>query len=174
MIVPDTKDWTWVLDRPCADCGYDAQATAFAAVPELALAGAARIGAALERADVRVRPDAATWSVLEYGAHVRDVCRIMDARLALILAGDGTESARFANWDQDAAAITDRYADQDPARVAEELALAAEAAATAFGAVPVDRLDLRGARSDGSHFTVTSLARYFLHDLVHHVHDVRG
>ena len=21
---PDTKDWTWVLDRPCPDCGFDA------------------------------------------------------------------------------------------------------------------------------------------------------
>ena len=25
-IVPDTKDWTWVLDRPCEECGFDATA----------------------------------------------------------------------------------------------------------------------------------------------------
>jgi hypothetical protein len=24
-IVPDTKDWTWVLDRPCPECGLDTQ-----------------------------------------------------------------------------------------------------------------------------------------------------
>jgi hypothetical protein len=22
-IIPDTKDWTWVLDRPCPECGLD-------------------------------------------------------------------------------------------------------------------------------------------------------
>ena len=26
QIVPDTKDWTWVLDRVCDECGYDAKA----------------------------------------------------------------------------------------------------------------------------------------------------
>ncbi|MDO3648634.1 DinB family protein [Nocardia mangyaensis] len=174
MIVPDIKNWTWVLERPCPDCGYDAEATAYAAIPELALASAARLGAALERVEARVRPDESTWSVLEYGAHVRDVCRIFDTRLALILAGDGIEAPRFENWDQDATAVQDRYGEQDPARVAEELSLAAATVAAAFGAVPSDRLGLRGARSDGSLFTVTSLGRYFLHDLVHHVHDVHG
>lgn len=24
---PDTKDWTWVLGRPCPECGFDAAAT---------------------------------------------------------------------------------------------------------------------------------------------------
>ena len=23
-IVPDDKDWTWVLERPCPECGFDA------------------------------------------------------------------------------------------------------------------------------------------------------
>ncbi|MFM8970393.1 MAG: hypothetical protein ACKOI3_09270 [Actinomycetota bacterium] len=22
MITPDDKNWTWVLERPCADCGF--------------------------------------------------------------------------------------------------------------------------------------------------------
>ena len=25
-IVPDTKDWTWVLERRCDECGFDASA----------------------------------------------------------------------------------------------------------------------------------------------------
>ncbi|WP_280308747.1 DinB family protein [Nocardia neocaledoniensis] len=174
MIVPDTKNWTWVLERPCAECGFDAEAIAYSAVPERALDSAARIGAALARPDARVRPDETTWSVLEYGAHVRDVCRIFDTRLALMLAGDGVSPPAFENWDQDATAVADRYGEQDPATVADELSIAAESVAAAFAAVPSDSLGLRGARSDGSLFTVTSLARYFLHDLVHHVHDVRG
>ncbi|MFD6453574.1 DinB family protein [Nocardia sp. NPDC060220] len=174
MIVPDAKNWTWVLERACSECGFDAEATAYSAVPELVLDSATRIGAALERDDARVRPDELTWSVLEYGAHVRDVCRIFDTRLALMLDGDGVEAPRFENWDQDATAVADRYDRQDPAVVAREVALAADRVAAAFGAVPVDRLDLRGGRSDGSLFTVASLGRYFVHDVVHHVHDVRG
>ncbi|MFD3510234.1 DinB family protein [Nocardia sp. NPDC058666] len=174
MIVPDSKNWTWVLERACAECGFDAETTAFTAVPALVLDSATRLGAALERDDARVRPDAQTWSVLEYAAHVRDVCRIFDTRLALMLAGDGVHAPQFENWDQDATALADRYDEQDPAVVARELAEAAERIAAAFAAVPADSLELRGARSDGSLFTVDSLGRYFLHDLVHHVYDVRG
>ena len=29
-ITPDTKDWTWVLDKPCPECGYDASTVAVA------------------------------------------------------------------------------------------------------------------------------------------------
>ncbi|MCA2209075.1 DinB family protein [Nocardia rosealba] len=174
MIVPDTKDWTWVLEKPCAECGYDAASIAFEQVPDRTRAAAAHIASALDRDDVRVRPDAQTWSVLEYAAHVRDVCRIFDTRLALMLDGDGATAPRFENWDQDATAVTDRYNEQDPAAVAQELSADAEQVAAAFAAVPADRLDWRGARSDGSLFTVASLGRYFLHDLEHHVHDVRG
>ena len=25
-ITPDTKDWTWVLERPCPECGFEALA----------------------------------------------------------------------------------------------------------------------------------------------------
>ena len=33
--------------------------------------------------------------------------------------------------------------------------------------------ELVGRRSDGSAFTVESLGRYWLHDVEHHLHDVR-
>ncbi|WP_039796844.1 DinB family protein [Nocardia araoensis] len=174
-IVPDIKDWTWVLERPCPECGFDAAATTYEAVPALARDAADRFAAVLDRPDVRLRPDDSTWSALEYGAHVRDVCRMSDTRLGLMLAGDpGGEPPRFQNWDQDATAVADRYNGQDPARVAVELAEAAERMARAFESVPPERRGLRGARSDGAEFTVESFARYILHDLVHHVHDVRG
>jgi hypothetical protein len=72
-ILPDTKDWTWVLDRPCPECDYDAE--------------------------------------------------------------------------------------QDPGDIASELAIAAAALA--------DR------RSDGASFTVDTFSRYMLHDVEHHLWDVR-
>ena len=32
-IEPDTKDWTWVLERPCPECGFDASSVSFDDVP---------------------------------------------------------------------------------------------------------------------------------------------
>jgi hypothetical protein len=169
-ITPDTKNWTWVLERPCADCGFDPAEVAFRDVPDLVRANAAAWPAELARPDARIRPDDATWSPLEYGAHVRDVFRVFDTRLRLMLAED---APTFANWDQDATALDDDYAAQQPAVVVDELVAAAAVVASAFESVPDDDLGRTGLRSDGSAFTVDSLARYFVHDPVHHLHDVR-
>lgn len=169
-ITPDTKNWTWVLDRPCDECGFDPARVAFHDVPRLVRENAAAWPAELARPDAGTRPDDATWSPLEYGAHVRDVFRVFDARLRLMLA---EEAPTFANWDQDATALDDDYASQQPAVVADELVAAAAVVADAFEAVRDDQLDRVGLRSDGSAFTVDSLARYFVHDPVHHLHDVR-
>ena len=78
----------------------------------------------------------------------------------------------FANWDQDATALEDRYWAQDPATVSAELAAAGAQIADAFAAVAGDEWQRPGRRSNGSVFTVESLGRYFVHDLVHHVADI--
>lgn len=170
-ITPDTKDWTWVLERPCADCGYDAESIAPASVADLLRENAVSWPAVLERADVRDRPDDSTWSPLEYAAHVRDVFRIFRVRLAAMRTDDNPP---FANWDQDATALEDRYNEQDPATVAEELVDAAGLLAAALDTVSGNEWDRRGRRSDGATFTVSTLALYLLHDPVHHLWDVRG
>jgi len=170
-ITPDTKDWTWVLDRRCPECGYAA-----ATMDPLAIGGAVRASlprwrAALTRPDATARPRPETWSALEYGAHVRDVFRVFDRRLALMLTED---DPLFDNWDQDATALADHYAGQDPTRVAEELTEAGQQIAASFDAVSSDQLGRTGRRSDGANFTVDSFGRYFFHDVVHHLHDVQG
>lgn len=169
-ITPDTKNWTWVLDRPCPECGFDAAATAFGDVPELLRNSAEEWRSILADPAANRRPDDATWSPLEYAAHVRDLCRVYRMRLNLMLEEDG---AGFADWDQDATAVEERYAEQDPAAVADGLTAEAEATAAAFAGVGPAHLDRRGLRSDGSAFTVDSLARYFIHDALHHLWDVR-
>ncbi|BDZ41629.1 hypothetical protein GCM10025865_09280 [Paraoerskovia sediminicola] len=168
-IEPDTKDWTWVLDRPCPDCGFDAGALPPGAVGAAVTAAVPRYVAVLERDDVAVRPDPGTWSALEYAAHVRDVFGVFDERLALMLAYDTPD---FDNWDQDTAAVAGEYALQDPGVVAVELAAAGAAVAASFDAVAPEQLDRAGRRSNGSQFTVRTLGQYFVHDVVHHLHDV--
>jgi uncharacterized damage-inducible protein DinB len=168
-ITPDTKNWTWVLERPCTEGGFDSSTITFADVPDLVRRNAAAWGEVLQREDVTIRPNSETWSALEYAAHVRDVFRIFKVRLEQMLEFD---DPHFENWDQDSTAIADRYNEQDPGKVASELAEAAEAVASAFESVADDQLDRRGLRSDGSAFTVESLAMYFVHDPIHHLHDV--
>jgi hypothetical protein len=170
-ISPDVKDWTWVLKRKCPDCGFDSAAVAARDVAQLLRENAAAWPAVLQRNDVTERPDVATWSALEYAAHVRDVFRIFTVRLALMLDSD---EPHFDNWNQDATAVADRYREQDPLVVAAELTTAAGGLARAFEAVPDDAWGRKGFRSDGAEFTVETLAQYFIHDPVHHLHDVQG
>ena len=118
---------------------------------------------------MRERPDDSTWSPLEYAAHVRDVFRIFRERLRLML---DQESPTFANWDQDATAVADKYSEQDPAQVVEDLADQAEATAAAFDAVRPEQWSRPGRRSNGSTFTVGTFAIYFLHDIEHHLDDI--
>ncbi|MDQ1668027.1 MAG: hypothetical protein QOE40_88, partial [Actinomycetota bacterium] len=98
-IVPDTKSWTWVLERPCPECGLDTRDVR----PE-DVAGLLRDVTASWRGvlsgdgPVRTRPAPDTWSPLEYGCHVRDVLRRYSGRLHLML----TETdPLFPDWDQD-------------------------------------------------------------------------
>jgi len=171
-IVPDTKDWTWVLQRPCPECGLDPQSLARDSFPGMVRANASAWQHVLtQTGDARHRPSPGTWSALEYGCHVRDVLRLFDQRLWLMLTQEGP---LFPNWDQDATAVADRYNEHEPATVADELAEAAEAIALRFEAVSPDQWQRTGSRGDGAHFTVESFGRYFIHDPVHHLYDVTG
>jgi hypothetical protein len=168
-ITPDTKNWTWVVERRCDECGFDGSTFDPMDVAATVRTNAAAWPAVLQRPGVRVRPDDATWSPLEYAAHVRDVLRLYDERLQLMLE---QHDPLYANWDQDATAIAERYNEQDPAVVATELVDAAEALAERFDALEGEQWQRPGRRSDGVSFTVATFAVYFVHDVVHHLHDV--
>jgi hypothetical protein len=170
VITPDTKDWTWVLDRACGECGFDAGACASGAVAGLVRENS-RAWEQLLRADaIRPgRPDTSTWSSLEYACHVRDVYQRYRTRIELMLTED---DPLFANWDQDASAIEDRYDEQTPAAAVAGLAVAAEALAAQIESVPRAALQRRGRRSDGASFTIDTISRYMVHDPIHHLWDV--
>lgn len=169
-IEPDTKSWTWVLERPCPECGFDCRTVRRDDVPAIVREQVPAWRAVLERPDAMRRPPGDDrWSALEYACHVRDVFRLFDERLRLMLDEDDPQ---FANWDQDDTAVASRYGEQDPAVVARELAEAAEAVAARFASVRDDQWTRTGTRSDGARFTVESFARYLVHDPVHHLWDV--
>jgi hypothetical protein len=168
-IVPDDKDWTWVLTKPCPECGFDAAAIAATDVADMIRANANAWQTVLKRGNVRVRPMPDTWSPLEYACHVRDVFDLYDMRLHLMLDQD---APTFPNWNQDVTAVEQSYGAQDPVAVATELDGAAKRLAASFSAVQADQWPRTGLRSDGALFTIDSFARYLIHDPVHHLHDV--
>jgi hypothetical protein len=172
-IRPDDRDWTWVLERRCPECGFDASSCDPASVPGLLRAN----GGAWVRVlagppgGLRHRPSPDRWAPLEYACHVRDVCTLYHHRLDLMLTED---DPLYPNWDQDATAVEDGYLDHDPVTVAGQLRAAAEGLAAAFEHVEGAQWDRPGRRSDGAVFTVASFARYLIHDPVHHLYDVTG
>ncbi|MEQ4567371.1 DinB family protein [Paenarthrobacter sp. CAP02] len=170
-IIPDEKDWTWVLSEPCNECGFDPATVTPSTVPGTVLNMLPRWRAVLRREDVAVRPNDHTWSTLEYACHVRDVFSLFDQRLNLMLTED---DAQFANWNQDQAAIDGEYGSADPRTVADELETEGATIAESFARVSEEEWGRTGTRSNGSAFTVLTFSQYFLHDVVHHLHDVDG
>jgi hypothetical protein len=170
-VPPDTKDWTWVLERPCPDCGFEAGALAREQVGACLLAAAGELESALATPGATQRPAPEVWSPLEYACHVRDVCRVFGQRLHRMLTED---EPAFDNWDQDATAVEDDYGSQEPEVVARQLRAEARTLAGAWETVPGEAWGRTGHRSDGAVFTVLRLGQYLDHDLVHHVYDVTG
>ncbi len=170
-IVPDTKDWTWVLERTCPQCGFDTRSVTRQALPGMLTENAGVWNELLnEKGETsRLRPSPDRWSTLEYACHVRDVFRKFDERVQVMVS---MEDPTFLNWDQDATAVDDRYHEQSPVEVAGQLTAAAGSLATRFSQLTTGQWERPGSRSDGARFTVESLGRYLMHDPVHHLYDV--
>ncbi len=170
VIDPDTKDWTWVLARRCPECGFDASCIAGGAVPALVRSNASDWQTLFVEGSIAPgRSDPAKWSSLEYACHVRDVYRIYDQRITLMLEHD---DPLFPNWDQDAAAEAERYDEQDPHTVVRELVSSAATLSDRLDGLSADDWGRTGNRSDGASFTIGSISRYMIHDPIHHLWDV--
>jgi hypothetical protein len=168
-IEPDTKDWTWVVDRPCPDCGFDPGSVVREQLADEIHETTRGWYELLADGDFAVRPAQHVWSRLEYACHVRDVHRLFAERVRLMLDQDDPE---FENWDQDETAVAEVYGEQDPAEVGTALVERAAEAAAVYAGVTDDQWQRTGRRSNGSAFTVESIGRYHLHDVVHHLWDV--
>lgn len=172
---PDDKNWTWVLDKECPECGFVASSFDRSELGGKIRTNVTNWRRVLEKGEIiQQRPPTTAergpiWSALEYGAHVRDVYEVYTGRLLAMLKASG---ATFADWDQDVTAMQKDYASEDPSKVMYTLAKNAGEIATIFDRLRTSEWSNTGLRSDGSHFTVESLGRYMLHDPVHHLWDV--
>lgn len=164
------NNWTWVLDRPCDQCGYDAASIEPNQLPTRlrVVAGEWRDmlgrGPIIERSPTH--PDR-TWTILEYGCHVRDVMELLEQRMRLMLKK--RKPPKLAMWSPQEAA--ESYGGADANQVAYDLAANAGKAADVLDRVRGDDWTKQGHRGDGHVFTVDTLARYLLHDAEHHLWD---
>ncbi len=165
-----STDWTVVLERECAECGANVHE-----LPLEALAVALRTSiddwvALLQdhdsRSNLSVSPAPGVWSAVEYAFHIADMFDVFQERVFLMLTED---SPQFSDW------VPDESAESTPARTPEMAAAVVSGAGERFAAVfeslRHDLCQRPGWGANGFNFTVLSIGRYVLHDVLHHLVD---
>ena len=105
------------------------------------------------------------------GLCLRDVYRLYDARLAQMLNED---SLTFVNWNQDEAAIKERYKEQDPEVVADELEAAAQRLVAWIQSLKPEQYRRRGSGLMALNSRSRRSFSTSWHDVIHHLWDVTG
>lgn len=162
----DSRDWTFVVDDGCDECGYTPHDPA--ATSDRLLAAVPRWAAALQRPGASERPAPGVWSPLEYACHARDLVRVLGDRVSAVLAREG---APFADYDGEAEAVRQEFWASDPRVVARQVAEETERTVAVLDRVRGQAWGRAGTRGDGTLFTIAGLCRYLLHDVEHHLHD---
>lgn len=160
----------------CEECGFDLERFAAADAATAIRAFGRRYRAPLTRflpgedgdSLVRQRPAPATWSALEYAAHLRDVFDWYDHRVARSLV---EIDPSYDGPDPDEAAQAGRYNEADPIAVADALAANAERLATTLESVEGEQWERAHLRR-GERRTVAFTAVRAVHEGNHHLLDI--
>lgn len=168
-------DWFAVVSvGHCEECGSSPSTGAPSGLGAQIRDEAHRWTTLLRPADddrVRQRPAPEVWSALEYGAHVRDVLAVFTDRVLRTLAETEPE---LGWWDHEAA-IDDGFANEsDREAVGDDLDANAARLADVLAMVSGDQWERTATRRDHERFTVELLARFALHEVVHHRSDAEA
>ena len=161
--------------QTCPDCGFDWGDLPTAAYASHLAELAARyrvILTATPELELRRRPAPEVWSALEYACHVRDVLLAQRERIYLALVEDRPS---FARMNREERVTLARYAQESPARVADELDLAFRLVTTALtGRDDADwaRLLLYNYPGPTEH-DLAWLGRHTIHECEHHLVDIQ-
>jgi hypothetical protein len=172
------------VDGVCAQCGFDYDELDHAAAVDRLNSFGRRYTAPMTRGLpgesldelVRAHPLAGAWSTLEYACHVRDVFAVQQERLDRALNEDRPAFERMGGGiGRDELAVRDRYNEQEPTVVAEDLARNGAALAGSFEALSDDQWPRRfiyGYPQSDDERDVTWLAAHTVHEGHHHLLDV--
>lgn len=162
----------------CEECGWTAGTVTIENAAETVRDLGRRYRAPLTRllpgdpADVlRRRPDNATWSALEYAAHVRDVVALWGGALHKLLSEDRPVVARPDPSLADEAAAAGAYNTLDPATTAEELAANADRMARKIAVIGTEQWDRVIVLGD-EEMTAMAVVRKVAHEGAHHLLDI--
>src|SRR5689334_12661763 len=159
-------------DHVCAACGlaYPSMAPALAAGMIRTAPAAYRAAlAGVPDAVARRRPDPATWSMVEYLCHVRDVFVVFAERIELARAEDRPAFAPLGN---DERAVRLRYGEADVAATLDELAAGATRLAALIGSLRDADWGRTATRRPGEERDVLWMARQAAHEGRHHLADI--
>ena len=120
-------------------------------------------------AAVRRRPAPATWSMIEYACHVRDVFAVSVDRIQLALA---TDHCTFAPLGNDERAVRLGYDQASVDETLEDLAASAERLADLLGTLSGGDWDRTASRLPGEDRDVRWMARQAAHEGRHHLRDI--
>ncbi len=157
----------------CEECGYSYDSldrTDLArAIRELGPRYADHLAA--DESALRAHPVESVWSALEYSCHLRDVLRAQRERVQLALV---EEQPTFTSMRREERVTEERYNEQSPAVVSDELTTAGEALAATL-----DELDEAGWLRTGVYNwpttevrTIEWIARHTVHEGEHHLMDI--
>ncbi len=169
QIIPDDKNWTFVLESVCPECNYDVRGITPGDVVAQLSDYVERYVPLLVGEQARTRTNPARWSDQEYVVHVAEMLVVMDQRLDLMLQNT---DPTFPNWDQDQAAEAGSYNDLDAQEAESKLRTAAASYTAKLASIDPADYSRRGLRSNGAAFTVETLTQYAWHDVVHHLWDL--
>lgn len=169
---PGTGEDAWYSlvteGQTCAGCGLVNGELAARALGAQVRDEVHPFGELLANADddaVRQRPDPASWSALEYGVHVRDSLSVFAERIVRTLAEHDPE---LGWWDHEAAIADGMANESDVGAVVDDLQRNAAKLSEALRLVSDDDWDRLATRRSGERMTVELLARFSLHEVVHH------
>ena len=118
---------------------------------------------------VRRRPDAATWSMIEYACHTRDVFSVSVDRIQLARTED---HATFAPLGNDERAVRLRYAEADVGATLDDLDASAARLADLLDALDDGAWVRTASRLPGEERDVLWMARQAAHEGRHHLADI--
>ena len=164
-----------VIEERCAECVFDYAATARRELPgAVATWGAlhAAILAGIDAVTLRTHHRLDVWSALEYGCHTRDVLAVQGERIYQVLT---VQEPLFESMRREQRAVEFDYNAQDPHVVATQLTEAAGYLRQLLLSLAAEDWHRTGWFNwpVPTQRDVDWMARHALHELVHHLLDVR-
>jgi catechol 2,3-dioxygenase-like lactoylglutathione lyase family enzyme len=167
---PGTSDESWltiVESLTCAGCGLTPSDGPTGVVGGRIVDESQRWTFLLDAdpTKLRARPTPETWSALEYAVHVRDALAVFDERVQRMTVELGPE---LGWWDHEAAIANGNVDELDVRTVVEDLVRNAFELRTTLQRVTGTAWYRTGTRRGRESFTIETMARFALHEVVHH------